>query len=133
MRKTVLVMMGMGLISSIAHAESETHPCQSASDEKSMYDCLQQELKQAETKLSDVYDRLETRYKEDASELMDNPSQADYLAKAQDAWHQYRQTSCDFETYESRTGTGFGSIYTACLLEKTQQRTNYLQWFVDNP
>jgi len=75
-------MIGMGLISCIAHAESETHPCQSARDEKSMYDCLQHELQQAEAKLNYAYDRLETRYKEDASELMDNPSQTDYLAKA---------------------------------------------------
>ncbi|SUG14268.1 Uncharacterized protein conserved in bacteria [Salmonella enterica subsp. arizonae] len=38
-----------------------------------------------------------------------------------------RDASCNYETYESRTGTGFSSIYTQCLLDKTKERIKYLK------
>ncbi|MEH3827989.1 lysozyme inhibitor LprI family protein [Enterobacter roggenkampii] len=40
-----------------------------------------------------------------------------------------RDASCDYETYESKTGTVFSSIYEKCLLDKTNERIEYLKKF----
>ncbi|WP_261372801.1 lysozyme inhibitor LprI family protein [Yersinia mollaretii] len=38
-----------------------------------------------------------------------------------------RDTSCNYETYESQKGTVFSSIYEQCLLDKTNKRVRYLK------
>ena len=47
-----------------------------------------------------------------------------------------RDASCDYETYESKAGAAFSSIYEKCLLDKTNERIEYLKkynWIVLGP
>ncbi|ELY7390578.1 hypothetical protein SOJ80_000744 [Cronobacter universalis] len=39
-----------------------------------------------------------------------------------------RDASCNYETYESRTGAGF-QVYIKCLLDKTNERIRYLKLY----
>ena len=38
-----------------------------------------------------------------------------------------RDADCDYETYESQSGTGFQTIYIKCLLDKTKERIKFLE------
>jgi len=56
-----------------------------------------------------------------------NESRDIYLKKSQQAWIKIKDADCAYETYESKKGTGFQSIYLQCLLEKTNSRIEYLK------
>jgi uncharacterized protein YecT (DUF1311 family) len=118
-----------------AHAApGSASPCQSAPTESDMAACFQHRLDRADAALNAAYRTLMARYKENGAPAgFTIGSQEDYLEKAQRAWTQLRDATCDFETYESMTGTGFGTLHTACLMEETQKRVDYLQRFVDSP
>jgi uncharacterized protein YecT (DUF1311 family) len=122
-------------LASITNASAKAgNPCNAANTEVEMYECLNSELKKSDTELNHAYKTLIARYKENgAPPDLKIESQDVYLKKAQIAWLKQRDASCDFETYESITGSGFGTIYTACLLEQTQKRVEYLKWFVHPP
>lgn len=112
----------------------QKNTCSSATDEVEMYQCFKHQLKKADITLNQSYKALIARYKENgAPQAQEIKPQDSYLKEAQIAWIKFRDESCDFETYESITGSGFGTIYTACLLEKTQERVKYLQWYIERP
>lgn len=98
-----------------------------------MYECLQQQLKIADAELNAAYKKLMGRYKDNGKPFGVDNTQDVYLRNTQRAWIKLRDTSCDFETYESQTGSGFQTIYTNCLLKLTRERVDYLQWFVRHP
>lgn len=133
-RKLAMILIFTGVFAGIAHAAlMEEHPCSSTATEADMYECLTHQLKEADIALNKAYRVLTARYKENEPSPVQGKPQGSYLKKAQIAWIKFRDESCDFETYESITGSGFGTIYTACLLEKTQERVNYLQWYIEHP
>ena len=108
--------------------------CANAKNESEMYDCVHANRIKSEGTLISLYRSLYSRYKtEPVPSGRTQKRHEVYLKKAQDVWMQYRKSSCDFETYESINGTGFGSIYERCLLKHTQKRIQYLKWYVDNP
>ena len=108
------------------------HTCSTAYTETEMYECLKLQLKEADNSLNKAYKTLMTRYKEERQLNQKVKTQGEYLREAQLAWIQFRDKSCDFDTYESITGSAFGTIYTDCLLEKTQERVKYLEWYIEN-
>ncbi|HED5890028.1 TPA: DUF1311 domain-containing protein, partial [Salmonella enterica] len=68
------------------------------------------------------------QYKNEGADFYGQVESRDiYLKKSQQIWIKMRDASCNYETYESRTGTGFSSIYTQCLFEKTNERIKYLK------
>ena len=114
-------------------AKDETS-CTSSRTEIEIYECFELELKKADTELNSTYKKLINRYKENGEPSVSTVETQDvYLKKAQLAWIRQRDTTCDFETYESIAGSGFGSIYTACLLKQTRKRVDYLNWYIRNP
>lgn len=122
-------------LASIADASAEDKNfCASSRTEIEMLECLESKLKEADTELNSAYKLLTKRYKENGAPPISNVNTQDvYLKKSQLAWIKQRDTTCDFETYESITGSGFGSIYTECLLKQTQSRVDYLKWHIGNP
>ncbi|RON47814.1 lysozyme inhibitor LprI family protein [Pseudomonas frederiksbergensis] len=106
--------------------------CPAATYEGEMYDCLQQQLEASDQALNAAYKTLIARYKDNGISGKP-PTQDQMLKKAQLAWIALRDASCDFETYESREGSGFGTIHTFCLLEQTQKRVEYLNGLVGAP
>lgn len=130
-RKIAVAVSAMFIFSSIAVATPATvTPCNNAPTEAEMYDCLTAELKKSDAELNIAYKKLIDRYKADGQSA---ESQYNYLKQAQIAWLKSRDTGCNFETYDSRLGSGFGTIYTACLLQHTQKRVEYLQWYIKHP
>lgn len=134
-RKSVATFIFAGAFAGIAHAAPmKENICSSATNEVEMYQCLKHQLKKADTTLNQLYKVLVARYKDNgAPQAQGAKSQDGYIKEAQIAWIKFRDDSCDFETYESITGSGFGTIYTACLLDKTQERVKYLQWYIEHP
>lgn len=134
-RKSAATFILTGAFASIAHAApTQKNTCSSATDEVEMYQCFKHQLEKADITLNHSYKTLIARYKENgAPQAQGIKPQDSYLKEAQIAWIKFRDESCDFETYESITGSGFGTIYTACLLEKTQERVKYLQWHIEHP
>ena len=134
-RKLAMMFIFNGVFAGIAHAAPiEEHACNSTATEAEMYECLNYRLEEADIALNKAYKVLMARYKDnEPSPAQVITPQDSYLKKAQIAWIKFRDESCDFEAYESITGSGFGTIYTACLLEKTQERVKYLQWYVEHP
>lgn len=99
-----------------------------------MYACMQEQLKAADAELNSSYKSLVARYRNDGAIANGSVESQDiYLKKAQIAWITLRDASCQFETYDSIMGSGFGTLYTACLLKQTRERTQYLQWHIDHP
>ena len=49
------------------------------------------------------------------------------------AWLAYRDRECEAKTFESRTGSGFGSIFAACLVEMNERRLVELKERADSP
>lgn len=128
-RACVLIPSLLVALSATAQA---SYTCPNANTESEMYDCLQLQLKTSDQALNQAYKTLITRYKENGA-FENHPSQDVMLKKAQLAWIVLRDASCEFETYDSMGGSGFGTIHTACLLEQTQKRVEYLQGFVGEP
>jgi len=83
---------------------------------------------EADKKLNEMYTTQIKEYQKEGAEFYGQEKPRDiYLKKAQQAWIKMRDASCDYETYESQTGTGFSSIYEQCLLDKTNERIKYLK------
>jgi len=133
--KLLAILSALLAIASITNASAKAENlCKSSRTEVEMYECLNSELKKADSALNSAYKNLMVMYKENgAPSGLKIETQDAYLKKSQLAWIKLRDTTCDFETYESITGSGFGTIYTACLLKQTQKRVDYLKWFIQNP
>ncbi|EBP3746947.1 DUF1311 domain-containing protein [Salmonella enterica subsp. arizonae] len=97
-------------------------------DEQSNYNDINESYLKADKELNDLYKSQVQQYKKEGAEFYGQTKSRDvYLKKAQQIWIKMRDASCDYETYESRTGTGFSSIYIQCLLDKTNDRIKYLK------
>lgn len=82
----------------------------------------------ADAELNSVYKRQIQEYKKEGADFYgQNESKDVYLKKSQQAWIKLRDADCDYETYESKTGTAFSREYEQCLLEKTNERMKYLR------
>ncbi|MFK5949484.1 MAG: DUF1311 domain-containing protein [Methylococcales bacterium] len=61
------------------------------------------------------------------------PTLFDHLKASQLVWKSYMEANCKVETYYSRDGSGFNSIWNACLEAKTNERISYLTWMIESP
>ena len=103
-----------------AHAE--------VSDEQENFNKINESYLKADNELNSIYKIQIQQYKKEGAAFYGQVESRDvYLKKSQQIWIKMRDASCNYETYESRTGTGFTSIYTQCLLEKTNKRIKYLK------
>ncbi|QBF26343.1 DUF1311 domain-containing protein [Pseudomonas tructae] len=117
---------GIGLLMTLAMPAQASSLCPRANTEAQMYDCMQQALKRSDRQLNELYHALVARFKDEGA-TPGRPTQDLALKKAQRAWIAFRDASCEFETYESVGGSGYGTIHTHCLLQQTQARVEYLK------
>ncbi|EBA5557768.1 DUF1311 domain-containing protein [Escherichia coli] len=99
-----------------------------SNDEQNNYNKINSEYIRADKELNKLYKIKIQQYKNEGADFYGQVESRDiYLKKSQQIWIKMRDASCNYETYESRTGTGFSSIYTQCLFEKTNERIKYLK------
>jgi len=122
MKKVIILALTVFVLSPIAKADS--------SSEQINYEQIKGAYSKADTELNSVYNKKIQEYKKEGAEFYGQNEPRDiYLKKSQLAWIKMRDASCDYETYESKTGTAFSSIYEKCLLDKTNERIEYLKKF----
>lgn len=97
-------------------------------DEQSNYLDIRSQYTQVDRELNELYSNQMQEYKKQGGDFYGQTvSKDNFLKKSQQAWIKMRDASCDYETYESQTGTGYQSIYTQCLCDKTNERIKYLK------
>lgn len=97
-------------------------------DEEINYDSISKEYAKADAELNALYKKQINEFKDQGADFYGQKESRDvFLKKAQQVWIKMRDASCDYETYESKTGTGFSSIYKKCQLDKTNERIIYLK------
>lgn len=112
-------MLAVSSLSTVVYADS--------SSEQDNYLKIKSEYAKADSGLNNIYRQQIQEYKNEGAEFYGQRESKDiYLKKSQLAWIKIRDADCDYETYESRTGTAFSSIYEQCLLDKTNERIKYL-------
>lgn len=122
MKKVIILSLTVFVLSPIAKADSLS--------EQINYEKIKGAYSKADTELNFVYNKQIQEYKKEGAEFYGQNEPRDiYLKKSQLAWIKMRDASCDYETYESKTGTAFSSIYEKCLLDKTNERIEYLKKF----
>ncbi|HHR4013904.1 TPA: lysozyme inhibitor LprI family protein [Salmonella enterica] len=122
MKKVIMLALTVFVLSPIAKADS--------SSEQINYEQIKSAFSKADAELNSVYKQQIQKYKDEGAGFYGQSESRDiYLEKSQLAWIKMRDASCDYETYESKTGTAFSSIYEKCLLDKTNERIEYLKKF----
>lgn len=122
MKKNIMLALAVLVLSPLAQADS--------SSELINYEKIKNAYSKADAELNFVYKQQIQEYKKEGAGFYGQSESRDiYLKKSQLAWIKMRDASCDYETYESKTGTAFSSIYEKCLLDKTNERIEYLKQF----
>lgn len=120
MNRLINVIVFMSIFSLTVHATSQ--------DELSNYQEIKSKLEKSDKELNILYKSQIDEYKKEGGAFYgQNESRDIYLKKSQQAWIKIKDANCAYETYESKKGTGFQSIYLQCLLEKTNSRIEYLK------
>ncbi|HII4325767.1 TPA: lysozyme inhibitor LprI family protein [Enterobacter cloacae] len=118
--KYISLALAVLISSPIAKADSAS--------EQINYQKIKEAYSKADAELNSVYKQQIQEYKKEGAEFYGQSESRDiYLKKSQLAWIKMRDASCDYETYESKAGTAFSSIYEKCLLDKTNERIEYLK------
>ncbi|HHA1754147.1 TPA: lysozyme inhibitor LprI family protein [Enterobacter kobei] len=118
--KCVLLAFAALILSPIAKADSPS--------ERVNFERIKDAYSKADAELNSVYRQKIQEYKKEGAGFYGQSESRDiYLKKFQLTWIKMRDASCDYETYESKAGTAFSSIYEKCLLGKTNERIGYLK------
>lgn len=96
--------------------------CNNPQTQTEMNACAGLAYQQAEKKLNQVYQQLLPQL---------SSSRRQKLISAQQAWIKFRDSSCAFERSEVEGGTMAPLIYSSCLADVTEQRTQRLQEYID--
>lgn len=115
--KCIYLALAALISSSLAKADS--------SSERVNYEQIKNSYSKADAELNSVYSQQIQEYKKEGAEFYGQSESRDiYLKKSQLAWIKMRDASCDYETYEFKTGTAFSSLYEKCLLDKQKSGSN---------
>ena len=87
--------------------------------------CYDRVYRRADAELNTVYRQLRDR--------LADPSERELLQQAEQAWVQYRDKECAFETAGTREGTIHPIEVSVCLTAKTQAHTEELKQQLDCP
>lgn len=101
--------------------------CIDAQNQQDMDACGKQSLARSTEQMNRLLGILKNNHSNSEPDLLKA------LKDSQEAWKPYMESSCRVETYYSRDGTGFNSIWNACLEAKTNERISFLSWMLDNP
>lgn len=116
------------LISVFISFSTFSQECSDKKTEEEMYQCISDLYEKSDGELNSVYKKkiAELDSVNIHGEGVDIRPVSFFLKKNQQAWIKMRDTDCDLETYESMTGSGYGTIYKSCLLKKTNERVKFL-------
>jgi uncharacterized protein YecT (DUF1311 family) len=131
LKKTTLIALSLSIASVLVGAtQIKANPsqeiaqrvdCNNANNTPAINYCAAESYKAADRRLNQVYRQLSSTVSgEQKSKLID----------AQQTWIQYRDRNCNFETFGSRGGTGYGAFLTGCLERMTKQRTTDFERFM---
>ncbi|WP_426347573.1 lysozyme inhibitor LprI family protein [Cronobacter universalis] len=102
----------------------------SSHDEDMYYNEISRDYSKADKELNHLYTIQIQQYRKEGADFYGQAQSRDvFLKESQQAWIKMRDVSCNYETYESRTGAGFSGIYIKCLLDKTNERIRYLKLY----
>ncbi|RPE02167.1 DUF1311 domain-containing protein [Candidatus Pantoea deserta] len=106
--KCVLLTFAASILSPIAKADSPS--------EQINYERIKDAYSKADAELNFLYRKQIQEYKKEGAEFYGQSESRDiYFKKSQLAWIKMRDASCDYETYESKTGVAFSIIYEKYL------------------
>ncbi|OON41819.1 hypothetical protein BTJ39_01270 [Izhakiella australiensis] len=98
--------------------------CANATTQADMNQCANEDYKKADGELN-------TTYKQALKAT--SGKQKSLLQAAQKKWIEYRDADCNFQTFKSKDGTVWPMNVSACLQDKTQQRTKELKSMLNCP
>ena len=101
--------------------------CVDAQNQAAIDACSKRSLKMSMEHMNRLLNTLYLDYNQSEPELIK------FLKVSQNDWRAYMESTCRVETYYSRGGTGFDSIWNACLEAKTNERASFLNWMLENP
>lgn len=116
------------LVSALISFSAFSQECLEEKSEGEMYQCISDLYEKSDDELNIVYKKkmAELDSVNIHGEGADIKPVSFFLKKNQQAWIKMRDADCDLETYESMTGSGYGTIYKGCLLKKTNERLKFL-------
>ncbi|MBZ9578970.1 lysozyme inhibitor LprI family protein [Klebsiella quasivariicola] len=120
MKRFINLVIVFSVLPLTAHSESLA--------EQENYKSIESNYKKSDQELNFLYKKQINEYIKEGGEFYgQNESRDIFLKRSQQAWIKTRDADCNYETYESRKGTGYSSIYLKCLLDKTNERIKYLK------
>ncbi|VAW49735.1 hypothetical protein MNBD_GAMMA04-1170 [hydrothermal vent metagenome] len=105
------------------HKSYQSLNCFDEATQQEMNKCGEQSLSSTKAKMDSILN--------EAIEGKDNAF-SEKIKKSQTLWTTFTHISCEIETYESKSGTGYYSILNFCLETKLNERISYLQWVLSN-
>jgi uncharacterized protein YecT (DUF1311 family) len=114
MKKTIMFVIAFLIIAYTSFAED----CDNAITQSEINQCVGLKRQQKERELADFIKMYKKRL---------DSSQVHHFKKAQDAWEQYRSTSCEFNTYDTTGGSAHMMEYMICMTEKAKARLSELR------
>ncbi|MEC4803278.1 MAG: lysozyme inhibitor LprI family protein [Jaaginema sp. PMC 1079.18] len=109
--------------SAIAQSPS-TPDCDNATTQMEMNFCAAQDAKDADTALNQVYQQLRG--------TINNEAQTQRLISAQKAWITFRDADCEYSQRRYDGGSIMPMIYSSCIADRTRQRTQELQMYLED-
>ncbi len=101
--------------------------CAGSADEATLLRCRQAEHSSAQRALQQAVERLRQRY------AGDEPERLKLLLLAQQAWRNFQQAECGFQTQESANGPAHAVYLLSCQTALAGQRLKSLQAILANP
>ncbi len=101
--------------------------CIDEKTQQAMDQCGKKSLENATTQMNSLLNVLKESYS------TDEPGLLELLLSSQADWKIYMNSVCKVETYYSRNGSGFDSIWNSCIEMKINERISFLTWMKENP
>jgi uncharacterized protein YecT (DUF1311 family) len=124
---SLVTLAGVVLLSRAASAQTaeDCGNLPGTSTTRDLDQCYNRIYRQADAALNTVYRQL--------TDKLSDPSERELLQQAEQAWLQYRDKQCAFETAGTRDGTIHPIEVSICLTAKTQAHVEELQHQLNCP
>lgn len=129
-RSALFLAVGVGLLAASASAQTPDVDCKNAENQVEMNYCAEQELDDADQLLNEVWRKTKAtaaQLDKDAAQSGEPKGNEAALLKAQRAWIDYRDNTCEAESFPYRSGTIYSQIKFSCLSRITGVRTDDLK------
>jgi len=111
----------------VVHKPYSAAGCLEAKTQQEVDQCSEIKLLKATNQMEILVGMLAKNYKEN------EPKLGIVFVKAQKAWSEYMALACDYQTYYSKSGSGYQSILNVCKESQILERISYLHWMLDSP